>query len=171
MQAATILDRCDGEVARVKLMETKTGQWVDTISDQATVLSFIIGVPIGYYLTSRSPIAIILGAVNLSIFIFVVIWSFYFLKKYTSSGSLVTYFEVDKLVDGQRVSLMRKLIKLVRPLGRRNVYSLAFLALAILGGYPWVLGITTAAAILFLIHQVEDMIKLRRVDPKNSILK
>lgn len=171
MQAATILDRCDGEVARVKLMETKTGQWVDTISDQATVLSFIIGVPIGYYLTSRSPIAIILGAVNLSIFIFVVVWSFYFLKKYTSSGSLVTYFEVDKLVDGQRVSLMRKLIKLVRPLGRRNVYSLAFLALAILGGYPWVLGITTAAAILFLIHQVEDMIKLRSVNPEDSILK
>jgi hypothetical protein len=83
----------------------------------------------------------------------------------------VTYFEVDKLVEGQRVSLMRKLIKLVRPLGRRNVYSLAFLALAILGGYPWVLGITTAAAILFLIHQVEDMIKLRSVNPEDSILK
>jgi hypothetical protein len=43
--------------------------------------------------------------------------------------------------------------------------------IAIVGGYPWVLGILTAALVAFLIHQMEDMIKLRRVDPKNSILK
>ncbi len=171
MQAATILDRCDGEVARVKLMETHKGQWVDTISDQVTVLSFIIGVPVGYYVISKSPLAIILGAVNLSIFIFFVIWSFYFLKKYTNSGSLVTYFDVDKLVEGQKLSLARRFIKLVRPMGRRNFYSLAFLVIAIVGGYPWLLGITTAAMVMFLIHQLEDMIKLRRVDPGNSILK
>lgn len=171
MQAATILDRCDGEVARVKLMETKKGQWVDTISDQVTVLSFMLGVPIGYYVISKSPAAIILGAINVSIFLFFVVWSFYFLKKYTNSGSLVTYFDVDKLVEGQKLSLARRLIKLVRPMGRRNFYSLAFLVIAIVGGYPWLLGITTAAMILFLIHQLEDMIKLRRVDPKNSILK
>ncbi len=171
MQAATILDRCDGEVARVKLMETHKGQWVDTISDQVTVLSFILGVPIGYYVVSKSPLAIILGAINLSIFIFFVVWSFYFLKKYTNSGSLVTYFDVDKLVEGQKLSLARRFITLIRPMGRRNFYSLAFLVLAIVGGYPWVLGILTAALVAFLIHQIEDMIKLRRVDPKSSILK
>lgn len=171
MQAATILDRCDGEVARVKLMETQRGQWVDTISDQVTVLSFMLGVPIGYYVISKSPVAIILGAVNLSIFIFFVVWSFYFLKKYTNSGSLVTYFEVDKLVEGKKTSLMRRLIKIVRPMGRRNFYSLAFLIIAIVGGYFWLLVVTTAAMILFLLHQLEDMIKLRRVDPNSSVLK
>lgn len=171
MQAATILDRCDGEVARVKLMETHRGQWVDTISDQVTVLSFMLGVPIGYYVISKSPLAVILGAVNVSIFIFFVVWSFYFLKKYTNSGSLVTYFDVDKLVEGRKASLMRRLIKIVRPMGRRNFYSLAFLMIAIVGGYFWLLVVTTAAMTLFLLHQLEDMIKLRRVDPNNSILK
>jgi CDP-L-myo-inositol myo-inositolphosphotransferase len=171
MQAATILDRCDGEVARVKLMETQRGQWVDTISDQVTVLSFMLGVPIGYYVISKSPLAIILGAVNVSIFLFFVVWSFYFLKKYTNSGSLVTYFDVDKLVEGKKASLMRRLIKIVRPMGRRNFYSLAFLVIAIVGGYPWLLVITTAAMTLFLLHQLEDMIKLRRVDPETNNLK
>lgn len=171
MQAATILDRCDGEVARVKLMETHKGQWVDTISDQVTVLSFMLGVPIGYYVISKSPLAIILGAVNVFIFLFFVVWSFYFLKKYTNSGSLVTYFDVDKLVEGKKASLMRRLIKIVRPMGRRNFYSLAFLVIAIVGGYPWLLGITTAAMVVFLLHQLEDMIKLRRVDPSKSNLK
>jgi len=169
MHIATVLDRCDGEVARVKLMETKKGQWVDTVSDQATVLSFLIGVPVGYYFISNNPIALVLGGINVFLTLFFLIWSFYFLRRYTNSGSLVTYFEVDKLVEPQKTSLMRKLIKIVRPLGRRNVYSLAFIFIAILGGYPWVLGITTIAAILFFIHSFEDILKLRKIKPDKQI--
>ena len=169
MHTATIMDRCDGEVARVKLMETKKGEWVDTISDQFTVLSFLLGVPIGYYLISDKPIALILGGINISIFLFFVIWSFYFLTRYTNSGSLVTYFKVDNLVEPQKTSFIRRVIKIVRPLGRRNVYSTAFIFIAIFGGYPWLLGITTAAAILFFIHQFEDILKLRRIKPDKQI--
>jgi len=169
MHIATVLDRCDGEVARVKLMETKKGQWVDTISDQATVLSFLIGVPLGYYFISNNPIALVLGGINISIFLFFLIWSFYFLSRYTNSGSLVAYFEVDKLVEPQKTSLIRKILKIVRPLGRRNVYSLAFIFIAIFGGYPWVLGLTTVAAILFFIHSFEDIIKLRKIKPDKQI--
>lgn len=169
MHTATILDRCDGEVARVKLMETKKGEWVDTISDQFTVLSFLLGVPIGYYLISGKDIALILGGINVSIFLFFVIWSFYFLTRYTNSGSLVTYFKVDNLVEPQKTSLVRKIIKVVRPMGRRNVYSTAFVFIAIFGGYPWVLGLTTIAAILFFIHQFEDILKLRRIKPDKQI--
>jgi len=169
MHTATILDRCDGEVARVKLMETKKGEWVDTVSDQFTVLSFLLGVPIGYYLISGKPIALILGGINIFIFLFFVIWSFYFLTRYTNSGSLVTYFKVDNLVEPQKTSFIRRIIKIVRPMGRRNVYSTAFIFIAIFGGYPWVLGITTIAAILFFIHQFEDILKLRRIKPDKQI--
>ena len=169
MHTATILDRCDGEVARVKLMETKKGEWVDTISDQFTVLSFLLGVPIGYYLISEKPIALILGGINISIFLFFVIWSFYFLTRYTNSGSLVTYFKVDNLVEPQKTSFIRRIIKIVRPMGRRNVYSTAFIFIAIFGGYPWLLGITTIAAILFFIHQFEDILKIRRIKPNKQI--
>lgn len=171
LHAATILDRCDGEVARVKLMETKKGEWVDTISDQFTMLSFILGVPIGYYFTSGSYIAIVLGGINISIFLFFVIWALYFLKKYTNSGSLVKYFEVDTLFESKDTSIMRKFIKIVRPLGRRNVYSLAFLLLAIFGGYIWVLSVTTLAATFFLLHQLEDILRLRKINPDTSTLK
>jgi len=54
-------------------------------------------------------------------------------------------------------------------MGRRNVYSTAFIFIAIFGGYPWVLGITTIAAILFFIHQFEDILKLRRIKPDKQI--
>jgi CDP-L-myo-inositol myo-inositolphosphotransferase len=171
LQIATILDRCDGEVARVKLMETKRGQWVDTICDQFTVLSFIIGVPVGYYLITKNPIIIVLGSLSVGIFIFFVIWSFYFLVKYTNSGSLVAYYNVDKLIGEENRSFVHKLIGIIRPMARRNFSSLAFLIVAIIGGYPWVLGILCTVSVLFLIHQTEDIIKLRKLRPPSNPLK
>lgn len=166
MQIATVLDRCDGEVARIKLMETKKGQWVDTLSDQVTVFSFIVGSSLGYYFESGNSLALILGSINLTIFIFFLVWSLYFIAKYTDSGSLVAYFQVDEYVDTKSTSIIRKIIAFLRPLGRRNVYSLAFLIFAIVGGYPLVVGVLTFALILFLLHQVEDIVKIHKL--KNS---
>ena len=168
MQIATVLDRCDGEVARVKLMETKKGQWVDTISDQFTVLSFYIGLPIGYYLEVRNPWIIVIGVMNLSLFIFFLVWSFYFLINYTNSGSLVAYFEVDKIVGKENTSVVRRFIAFLRPVGRRNVYSLAFLIMAIVEGYWLVFFFATVAIIFFFLHQLEDIIKISRIKRKTS---
>ncbi len=110
-----------------------------------------------------------MGGITLFIFIFFLVWSFYFLTRYTTSGSLVAYFKVDSLVEPQKTSFLRKVIKIVRPMGRRNFYSIGLLVIAIVGGYPWVVGITTLAAILFFLHQLEDIIKLRRVKPEKQI--
>ena len=170
MQVATVLDRCDGEVARIKLMETKKGQWVDTISDQFTVLSFLIGVPVGYYLQTGSTVAVILGTYNIIIFILFLIWSFYFLIKYTDSGSLVAYFEVDKHINPEELSLLRKLLARLRFLGRRNYYSAGLVLIAIIGGNSLVLFATSFALTLFLIHQLEDVITILRIGKPKEVL-
>lgn len=169
MQAATVLDRCDGEVARIKLMETKKGQWVDTISDQFTVLSFLIGVPVGYYLQTGSTVAVVLGSYNIIVFVLFLTWSFYFLIKYTNSGSLVAYFEVDKHIDPEEVSLLRKLIVHLRPLGRRNYYSAGLVLLAIIGGNSLVLFATSIALTFFLLHQLEDVVRIFRFGKPEEI--
>ena len=46
LQLSTILDRCDGEVARIKLKESKFGQWFDTALDQLSYFSMFIGIAI-----------------------------------------------------------------------------------------------------------------------------
>ena len=163
MQIATILDRCDGEVARIKLMETKKGQWVDTISDQVSMLSFYIGLPIGYYAVNNSGWIIGLGIMNVFFFLFFIGWSFYFLTKYTDSGSLVSYMKVDNFIDTSQTSFMRKFISFLRPLGRRNFYSMAFLVMAIFGGYPVVFFFATVAITFFFIHVLEDILKLSKI--------
>ena len=162
---ATVLDRCDGEVARVKLMETKNGQWVDTISDQFTVLSFFIGLTIGYYRVSDSNMAIVFGLFNLFVLFFFLSWSFYYLANYTNSGSLVSYFTVDKY--GDKPSLIRRFILFLRPMSRRNAYAMGFLIVSIIGGYSWMFGLLTFAMVLFFIHIVQDIIKIKRYSNKD----
>ena len=163
MQIATILDRCDGEVARVKLMETKKGQWVDTISDQFTVLSTFIGLPIGYYIIAQSNWIIVVGVLNIIFFLFFVVWSFYFLLKFTDSGSLVAYMGVDDFIEKKETTPVRKFISFLRPLGRRNVYSLGLLVLAIIGGTKYVFIFATIGIIFFFLHVLEDIIKLNKI--------
>ncbi len=163
MQIAAILDRCDGEVARIKLLETKRGEWVDTISDQITIAGFVISVPIGYYLHGENQsLALFLGLVNISVFVFFLIWSFIFMVRYTHSGSLVSYHRVDEIVGNETLSLVRRLLAFLRPVMRRNLYSLAFVFFAAMGGYPWVLGITTLGLVGIFIHQLEDIFRIVR---------
>ncbi|WP_462137029.1 CDP-alcohol phosphatidyltransferase family protein [Candidatus Mycalebacterium sp.] len=170
MQIAAILDRCDGEVARLKLLETKRGEWVDTISDQLTIGGFVISVPVGYYLHGNNEyLAFWLGFLNLSIFLFFLVWSFIFMVRYTKSGSLVSYHRIDELVGDASLSPVRRLMAFLRPVMRRNFYSLAFLLFAAVGGYPWVLVVTTMGLVGIFLHQLEDIFRIRgRIPRKES---
>ena len=42
-QLAAVFDRCDGEIARVKLAESKFGAWFDTVTDNIAYLSAYVG--------------------------------------------------------------------------------------------------------------------------------
>ncbi|HIM56594.1 MAG TPA: CDP-alcohol phosphatidyltransferase family protein [Candidatus Latescibacteria bacterium] len=46
-QMAAVLDRCDGEIARVKLCESKFGAWFDTVTDNIAYLAMFAGLQVG----------------------------------------------------------------------------------------------------------------------------
>ena len=90
-QMAAVLDRCDGEIARVKLCESKFGAWFDTITDNiaylATYVAFLFGVQ---YLHPDKPWALYLGFSAIgALGITLGIMHNYALK--TGSGSLQNY--------------------------------------------------------------------------------
>ncbi|HJP29370.1 MAG TPA: CDP-alcohol phosphatidyltransferase family protein [Candidatus Latescibacteria bacterium] len=90
-QMAAVLDRCDGEIARVKLCESKFGAWFDTITDNiaylATYVAFLFGV---HHLHPDKPWALYLGisAIGAMVIALGVMYN-YALK--TGSGSLQNY--------------------------------------------------------------------------------
>lgn len=49
MQLSSILDGCDGEVARLKDQCSKLGAWLDTVSDDLTNNLFFLGIMIGLW--------------------------------------------------------------------------------------------------------------------------
>jgi len=51
---ASILDGCDGEVARLKLLESDFGCWLETVCDYVFYLFLLVGMTIGQWRTSGS---------------------------------------------------------------------------------------------------------------------
>jgi len=90
-QMAAVLDRCDGEIARVKLCESKFGAWFDTITDNiaylATYVAFLFGVQ---HLHPDKPWALYFGisAIGAMIVALGIMYN-YALK--TGNGSLQNY--------------------------------------------------------------------------------
>lgn len=90
-QMAAILDRCDGEIARVKLCESKFGAWFDTITDNiayvATYVAFLFGIR---HLHPDKPWALYLGISAIGAMA-VTLGVMYNYALRTGSGSLQNY--------------------------------------------------------------------------------
>jgi len=90
-QIASILDGCDGEVAKLTYRTSKFGQYIDTISDNLSLLGFFTGLMIHVYrVNNHTPWAFVLGgALLVGIAVLLSIMA-YFLRG-TGSASLVTF--------------------------------------------------------------------------------
>ena len=62
---ASILDGCDGEVARLKLLESDFGCWLETVCDYVFYFFLLIGMTIGQRRTSGSKSYVLWGGVLL----------------------------------------------------------------------------------------------------------
>ena len=63
--AASILDGCDGEVARLKYQESIFGCWLETIGDYTYYFAIFIGITVGAVRSTGAPIFYDLGFVTL----------------------------------------------------------------------------------------------------------
>src|SRR5690606_25249014 len=60
--ASTILDRCDGEIARLTFRETAFGARLDILGDNLVHLFLCGGIAVGLYRRSADPMIAVLGA-------------------------------------------------------------------------------------------------------------
>ena len=62
---ASILDGCDGEVARLKLQESAFGCWLETVCDYLFYLLLFVGMTLGQWRSSGSRVYLVLGCLLL----------------------------------------------------------------------------------------------------------
>jgi len=56
---ASVLDGCDGEVARLKLQESAFGCWLETVCDYLFYLILFVGMNIAWKLTAGAKLDIV----------------------------------------------------------------------------------------------------------------
>jgi phosphatidylglycerophosphate synthase len=145
-QLNSILDGIDGEIARAKLLESRTGQWADTLSDDFSNVVFIAGTAVGCQRTWGSSHYLVLGAIAVAGFVITAAIMYHYLITVAHSGDLNAfrmpwerYSRIDKpreAADAGRGDRPRPgvgLLERLEPFVRRDFFVLATTAFALVG--------------------------------------
>jgi phosphatidylglycerophosphate synthase len=136
-QIASIVDGCDGEVAKLTFRCSKFGQYIDSVSDTLSLGSFMTGLIAGYWRHTHSHVAFMAGAVMIFSTFMTLFWMILYLKRNTNSASLVT-FDTDylqKLKNQPR--WLTTFIKYGKYTLKKDVFSFIFLLFAAAGILYW----------------------------------
>lgn len=131
-QLAAVFDRCDGEVARVKLCESKFGAWFDTVTDNFAYLCGYIGTLVGISrLHPDEPMYAYIGASSIAA-MFLTIFVMYSYAHKTGSGSLQHYLRaLTQDVSDEDKGWVQKLMERYGFVAKRDFFSFyVFLACA-----------------------------------------
>lgn len=105
-QFSFVFDQCDGEIARLKFMESKFGGWFDVICDSIIRTFMILGMTRSLYLETNQTLILILGILSsIGIFVSTILSSYETLKKEeenldcTDSGPIEKENKISAFVD------------------------------------------------------------------------
>jgi len=145
-QLASILDGCDGEVAKLSGKTSKVGQYLDTLSDNGALVSFLIGLLTVFGKTHTTgelawaSVLLTLGAVGILFHII------YFLKTETDSASLTTFYkEYLSKLPRDRFKPMMGVLDFGTVMLRKDCTTLFFFALTVFGILDWGVYLAIAA--------------------------
>jgi CDP-L-myo-inositol myo-inositolphosphotransferase len=129
-QLASILDGCDGEVAQIKLKDSKLGAYVDTITDHVSYFFFISGVTLGAYNASHDSSVFYVGGFSLLFLLVALKFGLQYIRK-KGSGSLR---DLDQDIAALKHVRNRpwyfRFLGEIHHLGRRDLFS--FMAMVVM---------------------------------------
>lgn len=153
LELGSVLDGCDGELARLKYQGSRLGEWLDTVSDDLSNVAFLVGATInlrGAGVTWATP----LGAAAITAFVITEAVQYRRLLRAGVSGDLAT-FGWDVLGTPGR---LRGLFTRLAPLVKRDFFVTAFVPLVLVGRLDVVLVLSAAGAFAVLLVLVAQLV-------------
>ena len=131
-QTASILDGVDGEIARLKFMTSRFGEWLDTVSDNLTYLVNLIALTIGSARMGLNPVYVTAGLAGFA-FGGLSFLSLYIYLIRTRRGGTILAVEYGYEKENDRFS---RILQRLDYFGKRDVFSFILLVMAIIGRLP-----------------------------------
>lgn len=134
---SSILDGVDGELSKLKMTDSKVGQWLDTLSDNFTYVVFIAGTVIGVHkrVDLHAPqwisYAAVFGLAALLATMFTI------LVTATDSGSLLAIQK--DFVSSRKTSFIHRVFGKIYFVIKRDFFAAFFLVLAVFDKAHWIL--------------------------------
>jgi phosphatidylglycerophosphate synthase len=138
-QTASVIDGCDGEVAKLTFRTSKFGQYIDSVSDNLSLAAFLTGMMIHQYRIGHSYAAFIFGGLLITGALAILALMSDYLKRNSDSASFVTFDKefLQKLTPENTPALAYHLIKYFKIFFKKDFFSLTFLIFAIFGILHW----------------------------------
>jgi phosphatidylglycerophosphate synthase len=143
-QIYSILDGCDGEIARAKNLESKFGEFLDNFCDFVASLLFVIALGFGLNHSREGIVCAVLIAANE--------WFLEIGQSPTRVTSPELYTRHRRMIEHSGlVHLGDRLVWWIMQLTKRDVAILVFFLLALLGRADWILHLWLAVASVSLV--------------------
>jgi phosphatidylglycerophosphate synthase len=134
--AQSVLDGCDGELARVRFQQSKIGEWLDTFIDEGLNIALFACTGIGLWRQTGSGLALVVGLAAASIHAFYDLVALTELARQGQGGELmrIRWWLTGGMDMKKRTGHRRgDVVVLVHGFTRRDFFVLAFLLYALLG--------------------------------------
>jgi phosphatidylglycerophosphate synthase len=171
-QLASILDGCDGEMAKLRMTSSKMGEWLDTISDNLTYFAFLIGVSMGAHRQIHGVFEVFEAAFMFAGLAFCLILMFYYLIYYTNSGTLVVIQkEITEEENKQKSQegIFHWLSK-IRFMMKRDFFAVCFMILALANQLPVILHLSVIGVNLSWMVLLAFKKEIFRMAPSRKML-
>lgn len=167
MQLTSILDGCDGELAQVKMMESKRGAALDTAMDNASYLSWYIGILTGAHFAFGNPLLDLIGGISLVLLVGTLALGYRFVRR-QGSHSMRDFDRavVDTSADAHGGAF--RFFRRLHFLARRDFFSFGAFLISLSGSTTVMYVIFVGMGILFPIGTAIALRAIRRREPEDG---
>lgn len=153
IQLASIIDGVDGELARLRYHSSKLGEWLDTVIDDFSNITFIAGITYAVYSGADGPAWLLpFGIVAVSCYCCITPMMYAYVIKYTGGGDVYAIdYDFNKKDSFDSQSLYVRIMAGLKYLAKRDFYIFSIFVFAVFGVLPYFLIPSSIAAFIIVI--------------------